>query len=563
MSLSPEEIMSLVYHEDRDVFFKRMEDRLRGEPAGATYEFRAVRKDGSIIWLSALASRVEYDGQPAVQGMFLDIDDSRKAVEILRVSEARYRELANSLPDIVFETDLKGQLLFANERAAEISGYSHRELEEGLNIMQFLLPEDREKAMKGIQRLLSGGNYVPVEYSFVRKDGSVFPALISATPCISKNKLTGLRGLVIDITERKRTEESLEKEKQELNRIIDSSPIIIFYKDTEGKFIRVNEAFAEAQRIPKDEFIGKTVFDFYSAEIARGMANDDLEVLKSGHPRFGIIEQYESARGMRWVQTDKVPTFDKNGVSTGLVGFAQDVTGRKKTEDKLRESIHNNELICEKLRVVGGLTRHDVGNKLMAAKSNLYLLKKQLGDRSELAKYFDGIDLAFASSDKLFEFSSFYERIGVEEVSKIDVAECFNQAVALFQELGTIRVVNDCQGLAVWADSLLRQLFYNLIDNSLKHGEKATRIRLHYNKEGDELKLFYEDDGVGIPEANKQKLFDQGFSTGRGSGLGLHLIKKMIEVYGWTIEENGQPGKGAKFTIRIPKIDRNSKMKTD
>ena len=107
MSLSPEEIMSLVYHEDRAVFFKRMENRLRGEPAEACFEFRAVRKDGSIIWLSSLANRVDYDGQPAVQGMFLDINESKKAAEILCESEQRYRELANCLPDIVFETELK------------------------------------------------------------------------------------------------------------------------------------------------------------------------------------------------------------------------------------------------------------------------------------------------------------------------------------------------------------------------------------------------------------------------------------------------------------------------
>ena len=82
MTLSPEEIMSLVYHEDRAVFFKRMENRLQGEPAEACFEFRAVRKDGSIIWISSLANRVDYDGQPAVQGMFLDVNESKKAAEI-------------------------------------------------------------------------------------------------------------------------------------------------------------------------------------------------------------------------------------------------------------------------------------------------------------------------------------------------------------------------------------------------------------------------------------------------------------------------------------------------
>jgi len=340
MLLSPEGIMGLVYHADRAVFFKRMENRLRGETAESCFEFRAVRKDGSLIWLSSLASRVDYDGQPAVQGMFLDVSESKKASEILRESEARYRELANCLPESVFETNLNGQLVFANERATEISGYSLSEIEE-LNVMQFIAPEDRERARKNIQLLLMDGSHVPTEYTFVRKDGTTFPTLITTTPRIHKNKINGFRGIALDITERKKTEESLEKERKELNHIIDSSPIIIFYKDKKGKFLRVNQAFAEAQKTPKENFCGKTVFDFYSAEIAQGMANDDLEVLESGRPKLGIIEHYESASGMKWVQTDKVPILDENGVSTSLIGFAQDITERKKAEEALNSTMNN------------------------------------------------------------------------------------------------------------------------------------------------------------------------------------------------------------------------------
>ena len=92
--------------------------------------------------------------------------------------------------------------------------------------------------------------------------------------------------------------------------------------------------------------------------------------------------------------------------------------------------------------------------------------------------------------------------------------------------MGTIKVVNDCQGLCVTADSLLKQLFYNFLDNSLKYGEKVTQIRLHFTNEGDGVKLFYEDDGVGIPEANKPKLFHEGFTTGKSTGLGLFLDKE-------------------------------------
>ena len=109
------------------------------------------------------------------------------------------------------------------------------------------------------------------------------------------------------------------------------------------------------------------------------------------------------------------------------------------------------------------------------------------------------------------------------------------------------------------ADSLLRQLFYNLVDNSLKHGEKVSEIRVYYEEAGkDQLKLVYEDDGVGIPKAEKEKIFREGY--GKGTGYGLFLIKRMCEVYGWIIRETGKRGKGAKFTITIPKMGEKEKI---
>jgi PAS domain S-box-containing protein len=686
LSLSPEGILGLVHHEDRAVFFKRMENRLRGEKMEACFEFRAERKDGSTIWLSALANRVDYDDQPAVLGMFLDVNESKNAREILAESEDRYRELANCLPDIVFETDINGQVLFANEGAYRLSGYSQGELEAGANILQFLVPADREKAMKSIQRLLSGGSYVPNEYTFMRKDGTTFPALIIATPRFYKNRMVGLRGLAIDMSERKKAEEmlrvsenryrtlfagiregfalceiitdtmgrpcdyrileindayekqtgfkrefikgkrvrdffpdvesswieilgkvaltgesnhfeyynrnidkffdvfafspkkgkfvvllvdntqhkktkdSLEKEQQELNLIIDSSPIIIFYKDKNGKFIRVNQAFAEAQKISKEKFLGKTVFDFFSSEIARGMAKDDLEVLESGQPRLGIIEQYESARGKRWVQTDKVPTFDRNGIANGLVGFAQDITERKKAEENLNRLMDELVKVNEKLNVVGSLTRHDVRNKLSAVTGYAYLLKKKHTDKKDIMDGLSKMEQAVAESVKIFEFAKMYEQIGVEELTYINVEGTFKEALALFSGSFNVKVINDCRGLSLLADSFLRQLFFNLIDNSLKHGKKATTIKVSYEKaDQDRMRLIYEDDGVGVPVDVKMKLFKSGFSTGGSSGYGLYLIRRMIEVYGWDIQENGEPDKGAKFTITIPRINQKGK----
>ena len=108
---------------------------------------------------------------------------------------------------------------FANERASEISGYSLDEIARGVNIFQFIVPEDRDRATKNIQRLLLGGSYVPKEYEFMRKDGTTFPALITATPRICKNKITGFRGMVLDISERKKAELELKQYNEILERV--------------------------------------------------------------------------------------------------------------------------------------------------------------------------------------------------------------------------------------------------------------------------------------------------------------------------------------------------------
>ena len=103
-------------------------------------------------------------------------------------------------------------------------------------------------------------------------------------------------------------------------------------------------------------------------------------------------------------------------------------------------------------------------------------------------------------------------------------------------------------------------MFYNLVDNSLKYGCKVSHIRIFFQQAGEDgLRIFYQDDGVGIPQNVRPNLFREGFSTGRGSGYGLFLIKTLMDVYGWRIEETGESGKGAQFTITIPRTAKNGK----
>jgi len=212
----------------------------------------------------------------------------------------------------------------------------------------------------------------------------------------------------------------------------------------------------------------------------------------------------------------------------------------------------------EKLRVVGELTRHDARNKLSVVVMNVFTVKQMLAGEHEALEHLRQIESACGEIVRIFDFARTYEKLGVEELAYMDVEKTVEETVALLSDLRGVEVVNDCHGLTVLADSLLRQLFYNLIDNSLRHGEKVSRVRVYYEEMGKgQLRLAYEDDGVGIRENMRSNLFKEGY--GKNTGYGLYLISKMCEVYGWTIGETGKQGKGVQFTITIPRVNKSGR----
>jgi len=121
----------------------------------------------------------------------------------------------------------------------------------------------------------------------------------------------------------------------EYETILDSVPALIFYKDRENRLVRVNKAFAEAMGLPKERIEGKGCSELWPDQ-AEQYWNDDLEVMKSGRPKRGIIEPLVTPQGTRWIQTDKIPFRDEAGRTTGIIGFAIDITERRRAEESVR-----------------------------------------------------------------------------------------------------------------------------------------------------------------------------------------------------------------------------------
>lgn len=183
--------------------------RLAGEDVPDSYEFKAFHRSGEVRCLQGFFSLIEYSGRPAILGQLIDITRQKLAEEQIKASEAKYRELADSLPEVVFEADHEGIIKYGNNNCYEFFGCTKEDYEKGIRVIDYVAPEDRERAARNIARLLKGENVGMVEYTARRKDGSTFPIMIHSNPVIKDGRPVGLRSIIMDITERKQMEERL------------------------------------------------------------------------------------------------------------------------------------------------------------------------------------------------------------------------------------------------------------------------------------------------------------------------------------------------------------------
>jgi PAS domain S-box-containing protein len=516
-------------------------------------EFSLLTIDGREISAELSANVVkDASGMPRyVVAAIKDTTDRRRAEKKLKESEERFRKIFDNANDYLIYLDSSGRISDANERAIRAFG-GERENIIDKRFVEIVSPADAGKFASLFAKSLHRNKSTEsvFEVSLWNKKGGLNWLECSQSLMTSSDGNVGIIVIARDITDRKNVEQGFIESQQKFAGLFKGNPEATVYTGPDMHIQDINPRFTSLFGYSLEEVKGKHLNDVVvPANLSEEGKMLDKKAV-NGYVYHDTVRMRKDGTLIP-VSISAAP-ISMSGQLKGYIGVYKDISQQKNAEKKLA-------MMNEKLRVIGGLTRHDVRNKLSIIMGNTYLNRKRLMDRPEVVESLRDIDSACNMIVRIFDFAKDYERLGVEELTDIDVGDAVQKAVSLFSGLKGVNLANECRGLTVFADSMLRQLFYNLIDNSLKYGEKTANVRIYYEKFEDHLELFYEDDGVGISKDLKPKLFGEGFTTGKGSGYGLYLIKKMMEVYGWQIQETGEPGKQAKFMMSIPRTNANGK----
>lgn len=383
---------------------------------------------------------------------------------------------------------------------------------------------------------------------------------------------------------------TLSQKHDELQIIFNSSPTMVFYKDRENRFLRVNTAFANANGLSKGKIEGMTMWDLYPKKEADHYWKDDKEVISSRKPKLGIIEIMHTKKGLLWVQTNKIPYRNEKGDIIGVIGFTIDITKYKNTEEELRKAYDKLsearvELIqAEKANAVvqlAGGVAHEVKNPLaIIMQATEYLKENVLSPKKNIQDTLNMIMDSIKRADHIIRTLSDFVRITELKLKSQDIKSTIIHSLDLIKprvKLENIKIVKEFKKNfpKVFIDSAkMEQVFINLFLNAVQAMPNGGTIFIRgYTKKLDKLAyrvgrrasdyfefgekaaiIEIEDTGTGISRENLHKLYTPFFTTKgprEGVGLGLSVTRNIIEMHTGMISVQSQENKGTKFIITL------------
>ncbi len=481
--------------------------------------------------------------------------------EALQQSEARLRSILQASPVMQFVIDGNHHVISWNRAIETYSGIRAEEIlgtdgqwrafypEKRPVLADLILDQSFDQQSVWYPEMFSKSRFVEDGYEITR----FFPKMgengkwlhATAVPIRDvKGTITGAIETLEDITERKFAENALQESEKFLNSVVENIPDMIFVKDARDlRFVRFNRAGEDLLGFSREELYGRNDYDFFPKDEADFFTKNDRDVLEN-RQRIDIPEEKIRTRfkGERILHTKKISIHDESGTPAYLMGISEDITERRRMEDALQ-------LARNKINLLNTVTFQDIQSAAFSLTAYHELLMTIVTD--EKAKAF--LNNQVVANQKIMNsltFAKKYQEMGIKPPRWQNVTMVLLLAISHLDFLKITRNFH-VDDLEIYADPLLENVFYHLMENVLKYGQHATEVTVAYKENPDGLVLKIKDNGVGIPAEEKQMIFDRGY--GKNTGLGLFLVREVLSITGMSIKETGIPGKGALFEIFIPK----------
>ncbi|WOF16688.1 PAS domain S-box protein [Methanoplanus sp. FWC-SCC4] len=517
------------------------------------YETKLKTRSGNEVFVEISASIVS-KSKGIVQSIIRDITERKISESALIESERRFRNLTDLLPQIVFEIDNGGMITFLNKNGFDSGIISPEQFKEGFNIYSLIDEPDRSRARENFEWMISGyRSERGYEYSVIKTNGTKIPFLIYTSPIEKNGKTEGARGIAIDISSRKRMEEAFIVSEERLNLAIEGAGVCVWDWDmvNDEMFFSGNyqEMFCYSEEgcykgsdnwkdILQVKFF-RDIMDFFNDVV-------DVEQRVIDKESRHFESEYHILCGdgrYKWINVmGKISDTDSGGIPLRIVGIMQDINEIKQYQNSLYEA-------NRKLNLLSSITRHDILNQVAGIKGFTDLMDKKVRDNDELTHHLKRIRQASENIKEQIEFTRDYHNVGVEVPRWQRVDNIALRIKGMARSSG-VTIDVKCGPLEVYADPMLEKIFFNLFDNAVRHGEKVTMMSLDFVKSNDYGVIVVMDNGLGVPDKLKEKIFDHGF--GSNTGLGLFLTKEILGITGMKIHETGVYGEGARFEIEIP-----------
>jgi PAS domain S-box-containing protein len=403
--------------------------------------------------------------------------------------------------------------------------------------------EDQNAVRQAFADTINGRREYDIEITLNPRDGSLRRVVhsIARLEKDAEGKPVRMIGVLQDITERKQAERSLRESEERYRSLVDITDTGYLVINNQGRIIDANEVYLRLLgRSSVADLIGRSVTEWTAPYDLERNAREVEKCLTTGHVRGLEIDYIKPDGTVQPIEINATVFHTREG--DVILTLCRDISERKRTHVALQQA-------RSKLNLLNAITFQDLQTATFSLSAYQELIRNVIVE-AKARSYLEKQDVFLKKMVDTLEFAKNYQEMGMHPSRWQNVRQVFLYAISHLEFLHMKQNLQ-LDNLEIFADPLFEKALFNIMENVLSHGVYATEVNLRFEEKPDQLVLIIEDNGVGIPTEEKNMIFDRGY--GKGTGLGLFLVREVFSITGMIIKETGIPGKGTRFEISVPK----------